>query len=222
MTKEQKLKIIQVLQLTTAFILLMECIFAHPPVINYFASLIKNSNGWIAYVVIWVIMFLQTTVLNIPAYVILSASVAININTLSVLYISVVLSAYMVGCFVAYLLGLSLGKKAVKWCAGSEEDYDKWCYVLNKKGKWWYFLTVIFPLFPDDILCLVAGATKFNFLFYIISNLIGRGVGLISMLLTLNMISVTTNGFPFMLIIWGVVFIIESIIYCIIKNKKEQ
>lgn len=222
MTKLQKLKILRVLQITTIFILLMECIFAYPPVINYFTSLIENSNGYIAYVIIWFIMFLQTTILNIPAYIILSASVAINITTLSVLYISVVLSAYMVGCFVAYLLGLTLGKKAVKWCAGSEEDYDKWCEILNKKGKWWYFLTVIFPLFPDDILCLVAGATRFNFLFYVVSNLIGRGVGLICMLLTLNLISVSSTGFPFMILVWAILFIVEIIIYEVIYHKKEK
>ena len=111
-------------------------------------------------------MFLQVTILNIPAYVILSACASIGVEILSFKYILVVLSAYMLGCVLAYYLGFKFGKKAVKWCAGNDEDYDKWSEFLNKKGKWWYFMTVVFPMFPDDILCLVAGAMKFNFIWY--------------------------------------------------------
>ncbi len=222
MNKQQILKILRVLQVTTLFILLMELIFTEPHVNDFFSNLIQHSTGWITYVIIWLIMFLQTTILNIPAYVVLSASVSIGINVLSVLYFITVLSAYMAGCVVAYWLGNKLGKKAVKWCAGSEEDYDKWSNVLNKKGKLWYLLTVIFPMFPDDILCLVAGAVRLNFNFYFFANLLGRGVGLFTMLVTLKLINIGSQGFPFMIIVWAVVFLIEVILYEIIYHKREK
>lgn len=222
MKKEQISKILKVAIIMTLIILAVEIVFSIPIVNNWFASLITSSEGWIVYLVIWFIMFLQTTVLNIPAYVVLSASVSVGINTLSVLYIVVVLSAYITGCLLAYWIGYKFGKKAVKWCAGSEEDYEKWSKVLNKKGKWWYFVTVIFPMFPDDILCLVAGAVKFNFPFYILSNIIGRGIGLVTMLLFLELIGSMGGGFPYMVIVWAIALLVEIIIYFVLKKKENK
>ena len=77
-------------------------------------------------------------------------------------------------------------------------------------------------MFPDDILCLVAGSMKFNFGFYVLFNFIGRSVGLITMLLTLSLIGSVGGGFPFMLIVWGIVLLIEVIIYARIKNVQES
>lgn len=222
MKKEQILKILNVAIIMTAIILAVEIVFSIPIVNNWFASLITSSEGWVVYLVIWIIMFLQTTILNIPAYVVLSASVSVGINTLSFLYIVIVLSAYIAGCLLTYWIGYKFGKKAVKWCAGSEEDYEKWSKVLNEKGKWWYFVTVIFPMFPDDILCLVAGAVKFNFPFYILSNVIGRGIGLVTMLLFLELLGSMGGDFPYMVIVWTVALLVEVIVYCVLKKKENN
>ena len=222
MKKEQILKILKVAIIMTLIILAVEIIFSIPIINNWFASLITSSKGWVVYLVIWFIMFLQTTVLNIPAYVVLSASVSVGINTLSVLYIVVVLSAYLAGCLLAYWIGYKFGKKAVKWCAGSEEDYEKWSKVLKEKGKWWYFATVIFPMFPDDILCLVAGAVKFNFPFYILSNIIGRGIGLVTMLLFLELMGSMGGNFPYMVVVWSVALLVEVIVYFVLKKKENK
>ena len=222
MKKEQILKILNVAIIMTVIILLMEVIFAIPAVNAWFSNLITNSNGWIVYIVIWLIMFLQVTILNIPAYVILSASVSIGIQTLSFTYITVVLSAYMAGCMTAYWLGRKYGKKAVKWCAGSDEDYEKWSTVLNEKGKLWYLITVVFPMFPDDVLCLVAGAVKFDVKFYFIANLLGRSIGLVTMLLFLKLVGMSGGGFPWMLFVWAGALLLEIIVYVIMKRKENK
>jgi len=219
MNKEQTLKILKVCMIATAIMLAFEILFYHKVITDCFGGLIEKAGDW-AYLVIWLIMFLQVTILNIPAYTILSASVSIGISTISWQFILVTISAYMAGCLLAYFLGWKFGKKAVKWCAGSEEDYEKWSDVLNKKGKWWYLLTVIFPFFPDDLLCIVAGSVNFNFWFYVISNLIGRTIGLITMLYTLVLIGEIGGGFPFMIIVWGVALIGEFIAYEIVKHKE--
>ena len=219
MNKQQIIKILKVSMIATAIMLGFEILFSFDVITNWFGELITKSGDW-AYLVIWAIMFLQVTILNIPAYVILSASVSIGISTLSWEFILVTISAYMCGCLLAYWLGWKFGKKAVKWCAGSEEDYDKWCNVLNAKGKWWYLITVVFPFFPDDLLCIVAGSVKFNFWFYFFSNLIGRTIGLITMLYTLKLIGMIGGGFPFMIIVWGVALLAELIIYLVLSRKK--
>lgn len=219
MNKQQIIKILKVSMIATAIMLGFEILFSFDVITNWFGELITKSGDW-AYLVIWVIMFLQVTILNLPAYVILSACVSIGISTLSWEFILVTISAYMCGCLLAYWLGWKFGKKAVKWCAGSEEDYDKWCNVLNAKGKWWYLITVVFPFFPDDLLCIVAGSVKFNFWFYFFSNLIGRTIGLVTMLYTLRLIGMIGGGFPFMIIMWGVALLAELIIYLVLNRKK--
>ena len=202
--------------------LVAEAIFDIPAVTNWFSNIITSNKGVVVWIIIWIIMFLQVTILNIPAYVILSASTSIGIKTLSFAYIAVVLSAYMAGCLVAYWLGYKFGRKAVRWCAGSDEDYEKWSKFLNKKGKLWYFLTVIFPFFPDDLLCLIAGGVKFDLAWYTVANFIGRGVGLVTMLITLKFITNFGNGIPIMLIVWAVALIAELVVYFIIKSKNKK
>ncbi|MBQ0017530.1 MAG: TVP38/TMEM64 family protein, partial [Clostridiales bacterium] len=209
MNKQQLLKILKVAMIATFIMLIFEAIFSLNVVTDFFGNLIKNSNGVIVYLIIWVIMFLQVTILNIPAYVILVASESIGLFTLGWQYLLTVISAYMAGCILAYWLGRWFGVRAVRWCAGSQDDFDKWSNVLNKKGKIWYFLTVLFPLFPDDLLCLVAGAVKFDFGFYTVANLVGRSIGLITMLLVLKLIGSIGGGFPFMIIVWAVALILE-------------
>ena len=223
MKKEQLIKILKVAIVSTIIMLVAEAIFNIPAVIDWFSGIITGSTGVWVWVAIWVIMFLQVTILNIPAYVILSACENINgIETLSVVYILIVMSAYMAGCFLAYWLGWKFGKKAVRWCAGSDEDYNKWSQVLNQKGKWWYFATVIFPFFPDDLLCLVAGSVKFNFAFYSIANLIGRGIGLTTMILVLKFVVHISGGFPIMLVVWAAALLAEIIALIILKNKHKK
>ncbi len=223
MKREQVIKILQVAIISTVIILIAEAVFSIPAVNNWFSSIITKSSGVVVWIIIWIIMFLQVTILNIPAYVILSACASIEgLEILSVPYILVVLSAYMCGCLVAYWVGYRFGKKAVKWCAGSEEDYEKWSSVLNKKGKIWYFLTVLFPFFPDDMLCLVAGAVKFDFAWYTLANFVGRGIGLTTMILVLKFIGFISGDFPIMLVVWGVVLIAEIVIYAIIKSKQKR
>lgn len=221
MKKDQIIRLLKVALVTTAILLIFEGIFSIPAINNFFMGLISGSSGWLAYLFVWLIMFLQVTILNIPAYSVLAACTSIGMKTLDIVFISVVLSAYMVGCILAYWLGRWFGKRAVKWCAGSEEDYDKWSSVLNSKGKIWYFLTVLFPFFPDDILCLVAGAVKFNFGLYTIMNFVGRGIGLVTTILTLGLINKVSDGFPIMVIVWAVALVAELIAY-IILNKKTK
>jgi uncharacterized membrane protein YdjX (TVP38/TMEM64 family) len=221
MTREQIIKILKVSIIATIIILGFEIIFDIPAVNTFFSRLIEDSNGVWAYLVIWLIMFLQCTILNIPAYIVLSASISIGIDCLSWEYLLTVITAYMCGCILAYWLGRWFGVRAVKWCAGSNEDFEKWSRYINTKGKWWYFATVLFPLFPDDILCLIAGSIRFNFGFYVIANLIGRSIGLICMILFLKIIGSMGGGFPFMLVVWAVILIAEIVLLCILCKRKK-
>lgn len=221
MNKEQIVRILKVCLIATAIMLGFEILFSFDVITDWFSGLVVGAGNWV-WLILWVLMFLQVTVLNLPAYVILSACVSIGINTIGWEFILITISAYMCGCLLAYWLGWKFGKRAVKWCAGSEEDYNKWCDVLNKKGKIWYLLTVLFPFFPDDMICIVCGSVRFNFWFYLFANLIGRTIGLITMLYTLLLIGKIGGGFPFMIIVWAVALVAELIAYLVLRKKIKK
>lgn len=219
MNKQQIFKLLNVVLIMTSIMLICEIVFAIPAINNFFSNLILNANGVIVYLIIWLIMFLQVTVLNIPAYVVLSASLSVGLNILSIEYIVITVSAYMLGCILVYWIGRKFGVKALKWCAGSEEDYIKWSTIINTKGKWFYFLTIVFPMFPDDLLCIVAGSAKFHFGQYVVFNFIGRTIGLITMCAVLKFIGMSSSSFPFMVLVWALAVIAEIILILIVKRK---
>ena len=221
MKKEQVIKFLKLGIYTTLFLIAIEIVFLIPAVDNFFKGWVENSTGWVLWLVLWVLFFLQCNILNIPAVSLLQISVHSGIEVLSWQYILLVMSAYMAGCILSYWLGRWFGSKAVKWVAGSEEDFDKWSNFINEKGKIWYLVTVILPLFPDDILCIIAGSLKMNFGFYTIANLIGRSIGLVTMLIVLKYIGVASSSIPFMLIVWCVGLVAE-IITLIVLNKNTK
>lgn len=223
MNRQQIDKLLKVGIITTLILLVCEIIFAIPAINNFFSGWIRTSSGVYIYAIIWLIMFAQVTILNIPAYVVLSASVGIGIKTLSWEFLLTVITAYMAGSILAYWLGRTFGSKAVKWCAGSEEEFQKWSDYMNTKGRWWYFATILLPLFPDDLLCIVAGSVKFHFGFYTLVNFIGRSIGLITMIITLELLGKIGGGeFPFMVLLWAVGLVIELIVYFTNKKKLQN
>ena len=219
MKKEQIIKFLKLGIYTTLFLIAIEIVFLIPAVDNFFKGWVEKSTGWVLWLVLWILFFLQTNLIQIPSVSLLQISVHSGIEVLSWQYILLVMSAYMGGCILSYWLGRWFGSKAVKWVAGSEEDFSKWSKFINERGKIWYLATVILPLFPDDILCIIAGSLKMDFGFYTLANLIGRSIGLITMLVVLKYVGIASSSIPFMLIVWCVGLVAE-IITLIVLNKK--
>lgn len=221
MKKEQIIKFLKLGIYTTLFLIAIEIVFLIPAVDNFFKGWVENSTGWVLWLVLWILFFLQTNLIQIPSVSLLQISVHSGIEVLSWQYILLVMSAYMSGCILSYWLGRWFGSKAVKWVAGSEEDFDKWSKFINEKGKWWYFITIVLPFFSDDLLCIIAGSLKMDFKFYTLANLIGRSIGLITMLVVLKYVGIASSSIPFMLIIWCVGLVAE-IITLIVLNKNTK
>jgi uncharacterized membrane protein YdjX (TVP38/TMEM64 family) len=134
------------------------------------------SGGMYSYLVFFAIQFLQVVVLPIPAFISTLAG-ALVFGPWIASIISFV--AILFGSLVCFWLGRKLGWKLLVWVAG-EDDAKKWKERLGC-GKYAFFLMMIFPLFPDDILCIVAGAvTSMSTNFFLITNLIARPIAILS------------------------------------------
>lgn len=115
---------------------------------------------------------------NIPDLIAYGNGIGALFSWRTIFFCFWVTSASLVGCISAYFLGRWGGKKVVKWIAGDEEEFEKWCKILNTKyGKLVYATTVLFPLFPDDLLSFVVGSLRIDFGFYVVSNAICKMIG---------------------------------------------
>ena len=134
------------------------------------------SGGIYSYLIFFAIQFLQVCLLPIPAFVTTVAGSLIFGPWLACL-ISFI--AIMLASILCFFLGRKFGRKLVVWVAG-EDDTKKWELKLEK-GKYVFFLMMLFPIFPDDILCIIVGATTaISYKFFIITNLITRPIAIVS------------------------------------------
>lgn len=223
--KEKIFKALIVSVVTLAVMFTFEVLFLIPAIESSFLSIMQSDIRWMAWVGLWIVMFLQTSIIPIPGLSILVIAKNMQMITLNpindILFYIIVMTSYLSGVIVAYAMGKRFGKKAVKWIAGSEEEYQHWANIINKKGKWFYFLTVLFPIFPDDLLCLVAGSIKFDFKFFLFSNIVARLIGLVTTVYVLLTV-ISVAGSTMMVIIYGILLVLNIIGLIALKQKRKE
>lgn len=119
------------------------------------------------------LQFLQVTFLPIPSTISTLAGVLIY-GPLQTALLS--LAGIMLGSVLAFWLGRQFGRKLVEFMVG-EETCRKWTDFLTK-AKYSFFVMMVLPIFPDDVLCLVAGLTNMTWKFFVVTNLIARPIGI--------------------------------------------
>lgn len=79
-----------------------------------------------------------------------------------------------IATMILYFIGLKGGSKLLKWILGDQEQVDRCTKWLNK-GWIFYPIGMLLPL-PDDIVTVLAGTAKFNWLFVLVCSLLTRAV----------------------------------------------
>lgn len=114
--------------------------------------------------------FLQVVVLPVPGSVAVAVGVLLFGPLKCTLYSFI---GIFIGSIVAFAIGKCIGYKTVCWIVG-KEDLDKWLERI--KGKDYLLLSIMFllPMFPDDVLCFVAGLSSMTWPYFIIVIAITR------------------------------------------------
>ena len=146
------------------------------------------SFGATAVLIFILFQFLQVVILPIPG----SVSVGVGVALFGPLRCSVFsFIGIFLGSVVAFAIGRVIGYKAVCWIVG-KDDLDKWLKKL--KGKDYLLLSIMFllPLFPDDILCFVAGLSSITWLYFIIMIIVTRAISVLTTSFSLQLIPFNT------------------------------
>lgn len=132
---------------------------------------IESMGSWMPVVYV-ALQFLQVVILPIPA--VLSITVGVLLfGPLKAAILSFI--GILAGSVVAFFIGRVLGYKVAAWLVG-KENLDK--AIRSVKGKDRAVLTFmfLFPFFPDDILCFVAGLSSMSKRFFLIMITIVRAI----------------------------------------------
>lgn len=136
---------------------------------NSLQEYLASKGAWMP-VVYTVLQYLQVVILPIPSVVSTVAGVALFGPLQTMIYS---LIGVLLGSFTGFLIGRKLGNKAVAWMIG-KDTMNKW---QNKiKGKDYLLLTLMFilPVFPDDVLCFVAGLSTMTWGYFSVMIVVSR------------------------------------------------
>jgi len=132
---------------------------------NYVASF-----GYLAIVIYVLLNFLQVVLLPIPGFIAVGTGVAL-FGPLKTAIFS--LLGILLGSYVAFFIGRVLGYKVVKWIVG-KDTLDKWLNSVRNKDKVVLTFMFLFPFFPDDVLCFVAGLSTMSTSYFVVMIMICR------------------------------------------------
>ena len=168
--------ILAALILTICFILQATGFLDRIDSVEDLQALIDSRGSFWAPIIFIVLQMLQVFLLPLPGVLTVGAGVLLfgAWETCLYSYIGIVL-----GSLIAFAVGRVIGYRAAAWLVG-RESLDKW--LQKVKGKDRRLLTVMFilPIFPDDILCFVAGLSTMSWKYFIITQLIARAISVVA------------------------------------------
>lgn len=141
------------------------------------------ARGALAPLAFILISFLGTVLLPIPgAATILAGSVVFGSGA-SFLYSYI---GMLSGAMLSFFLGRRLGKPFVDRLTGGEAETEKWIRKLNGKENVMLFFMFLFPAFPDDLLCAVAGILPISFRGFLLMQIVTRATSIGATLLFMS------------------------------------
>ncbi len=175
---------------------------------------ISQTGAWAAVIYI-IFSFLQVVLLPVPGSVAVAVGVAMFGPLMCAIYSFI---GIVTGSIVAFSIGRWIGYKAVCWIVG-KESLDKWLKKL--KGKDYLILSLMFllPLFPDDILCFVAGLSSMTWGFFLVMITVTRAISIFSTAYSFELIPFTTW---WGILIWGVLLALVVLAFYLVCRYYEK
>ncbi len=174
---------------------------------------LERSGSWMTFL-FTSLQFLQVVILPIPSTVTVVAGTALFGPLKGSLYS---LLGIAIGSLVAFLVGRYAGLRVVSWLVG-KETLEKW--MKKVKGKDKLLLTAMFllPVFPDDVLCFVAGLSSMSTWYFLVVILISRVLAIFATSYSITLIPFNTW---WGLLIWGVLGVCVVVLFVFLYKKSD-
>ena len=120
-----------------------------------------------------------------------------------------------------YFIGRFGGYRICAWILG-KDDCVKATKLLKNKGTVYFPLMMVFPIFPDDALVMIAGTIRMAMKWFIPSIIIGRGIGTATTVFGLGEIPYEkfTTPWHWILFVLGCVIFVVAVFYAAYKFNR--
>ena len=179
-----------------------------------FADFLERSGKWMA-VLFVVLQFLQVVILPIPSTVTVVAGAALFGPLVGSL---LSLLGIVIGSLVAFLIGRYAGYRVVAWLVG-KETLDKWLKKIKGKDKLLLSAMFILPVFPDDVLCFVAGISSMSLPLFLGIIIISRVAAIFMTSYSISLIPINTW---WGLLTWAVLIALVVVLFVFLYKKSDQ
>ena len=178
---------------------LLATIHSADDLVNYI-----NNSGGIAEVIFVLANFLQVTIIPIPSTITTTAGAILFEGIWKPLYLAVI--GLVAGSMFAFFLGRVLGVRFANWLVG-EKLIAKYKAMMKGRDKIVLFYMFIFPFFPDDFLCILAGMTDYTYLGFFFLQLFSRTIGTLTTILIMKgIITIPLEGW--WLALWAAIILV--------------
>ena len=207
--KKTLIKLVSSLIVIAIFVILILALFKYLGIDTLNEEKIQeeiSKLGVLAPLAFIALSFIQVTFIPLPGAITIIAGCYLFGAWLSFLYSYI---GMFLGALFAFFLGRKIGRPFVVWVVGEKETVD---YYLNKlKGKETIILFFMFllPMFPDDILCCIAGMLPISYTLFILMQIITRFTSIGGTLFFMSGEIIPYHG-------WGLVLIIVLNIFAIV------
>lgn len=178
-------------------------------------AFIRGTKQWGILVYIGLVV-VQVIALPIPSAIAAVLGTVLYGPTYAFLFMT---AGTLLGSIITFMLGKIFGRKLAVWVVG-EEKTDKYATLLNEKGRFLFIIMMLFPFFPDDVLCLVAGITAMTFRYFIVVITLTRPVMIAFMCYfgSGTIIPFRGWGIP----VWIAIFVVTIVLFFVIGALKKK
>ncbi len=164
------------------------------------------SKGVVAPLVFILISFAQVTLIPIPGTITILAGIYLFGAWESFIYSYI---GTLTGAIVAFALGRLIGKPYVNWVTGGKEKTEQLMNKLDGRENVFLFFAFLLPLFPDDILCAIAGALPIKWFTFIVMQVITRATSILGIMFFMSGEVIPYHG-------WGIVVLVIVAVLCVV------
>ena len=156
---------------------------------NKLKGWIKSTGGWA--IIVYILLRVSFTIFLsfVPA-----CSMIFDLLSLAtfdyyppIVIFLICFASVVITSVIMDLIGRFGGNKAIIKILG-KEDYEEAKDLVQEKGMVYVPVMYLLPIFPDDAICMVSGATKMNFWVHLAEIILCRGIGCATIVFGLQII----------------------------------
>ena len=164
--------------------------------VNMLKTQIQKTEGWaiVVYILLRVVatIFLSFMPACSMAFDLLALATFNNLPPFLIFLIC--LASIVLTSITLDLIGRFGGNKAIIKIIGKKE-YDEAKDLIQEKGMVYVPVMYLLPIFPDDAICMVSGATKMKFWVHLIEIVLCRGIGCATIIFGVQIIPNEVSSF---------------------------